>query len=217
MHERYHSGLRERIAIDIEKNIPIAAGLAGGSADAAAVLAALADLWRLSDSERADLPGLAATLGADVPFCLAVQTGINACIATGRGDVLRAVTPLSCKVLLSTPDFPVSTAAVYAALKKEDCDTVFDTEALAAAAAAATDFDEAVRHAGNHLQAAALRLYPEIQNTLEWVGKQGNPAAVLVSGSGPSVFGLYPHGSPMEGKCVCHGPNLNTYFVATLS
>ena len=215
MHAHYRAGICERITVDIEKNIPIAAGLAGGSADAAAVLLSLADLWELSDEQRIDLVPLAAALGSDVPFCMAAQSGLPACIATGRGEMLQPVMPLSCKVLLSTPDFAVSTAEVYAELQESDYRARFDTGSLVDALPMGAE--AAAPRMGNHLQAPALRLYPDIQETIDWVSAQNDQVAVLVAGSGPTVFGLYPHGSEMERTCSCHGPNPYTHFVSTLA
>lgn len=214
MHERFHSGSTERITVDIEKKIPVAAGLAGGSADGAAVLWALAGLWKLSEAECAQLPELASRMGSDVPFCLMVQQGVTACLATGRGTELQPVDPLDCKVLITTPGFPVSTRDVYGELKPDDRTQRYDTAALLAAMPG--DVLQAAEFMGNHLQAPALRLHPEIQKSIDWVRGLGEPLAVFVSGSGPSVVGVYPHGSPLESACMCHGLNPDNHFVTTL-
>ncbi|MDD3290719.1 MAG: 4-(cytidine 5'-diphospho)-2-C-methyl-D-erythritol kinase [Eubacteriales bacterium] len=214
MHERFHRGLCERITVDIEKKIPVAAGLAGGSADGAAVLWALAGLWALPAQAFDPLLELAAQLGSDVPFCLMVHKGITACLATGRGTELQPVEPLDCKVLITTPDISVSTGDVYQALTPEDRAQPFDLKALLEAAP--KDVAKAAACMGNHLQAPALRLFPEIQKSIDWVRSLYNPLTVFVSGSGPSVVGVYPNGSPMESTCVCHGLNPSNQFVSTL-
>ncbi len=214
MHERFHPGMKERITVDIEKKIPVAAGLAGGSADGAAVLWTLAGLWELSEAECDQLPELASRMGSDVPFCLMVQQGVTACLATGRGTALRPVDPLDCKVLITTPDFPVSTRDVYEELKPQDRAQCYDTTALLSAVS--LDLVRAAGSMGNHLQAPALRLHPEIQKSIDWVRSLGDPLAVFVSGSGPSVVGIYPHGSPLESACMCHGLNPDNHFVTTL-
>ena len=212
MHERFHRGRCERITVDIEKKIPVAAGLAGGSADGAAVLWALADLWRLGEEDFPALLALAGRMGSDVPFCLMVQKGVSACLATGRGTELQPVEPLDCKVLITTPELSVSTRDVYGELKPEDRVRPFDTKAFAAASG---DPGEAAPYMGNHLQTPALRLFPEIQKSIDWVRSLYDPLAVFVSGSGPTVVGVYPWGSPLESICVCHGLNPNNHFVST--
>jgi 4-diphosphocytidyl-2-C-methyl-D-erythritol kinase len=214
MHERFHRGQCERVTIDIEKKIPVAAGLAGGSADGAAVLWALAGLWDLSAEAFDQLLELAGQLGSDVPFCLMVHKGVTACLATGRGTELQPVEPLDCKLLITTPDLPVSTRDVYQELNPEDRAQPFDMVALLAAVP--KDVAIAAGYMGNHLQAPALRLFPEIQKSIDWVRSLYDPLTVFVSGSGPSVVGVYPNGSPMESTCVCHGLNPSNQFVSTL-
>lgn len=214
MHERFHSGMTERITLDIEKSIPVAAGLAGGSADGAAVLWALAGLWELEGEAFGDLLELAALLGSDVPFCLMVHKGVTACLATGRGTELQPVEPLDCRLLITTPDLPVSTRDVYGELKEEDCLERYDVEAFLSRGP--LDLVKGAALAGNHLQAPALRLFPQIGKSIDWVRSLHDPLAVFMSGSGPSVVGVYPWGSPMESICVCHGLNPSNRFVSTL-
>lgn len=213
MHETFKRGTRHRITVDIEKHIPIGAGLGGGSADAACVILALADLWKLDDSERERLWDIAGRLGSDVPFCLAAQLGTTACIATGRGEILRPTPPLSCRVLLATPSATLSARDVYAELREEDRIAPFDTEALAASAG---DIEQAARYMGNHLQAPAMRLCSDIRATMNWVKTQSDPLALFVSGSGPTVAGVYTHGSSVEDRCTCHPPSGSTRLVSTL-
>lgn len=214
MHQRFHPGRCERITVDIEKKIPIAAGLAGGSADGAAVLWALAQMWGLGPETFEDLLELASRLGSDVPFCLMVRKGVAACLATGRGTRLQPVEPLDCKLLITTPAIAVSTRQVYEELKEDDCLHPFDVQALLAAGS--RDLAKAAGHTGNHLQAPALRLHPRIGETLDWMARFHSPLAVFMSGSGPSAVGVYPHGSPVESICVHHGPYPSNHFVATL-
>ena len=171
MHARYHAERPERIDIRVTKRIPVAAGLAGGSADGAAVIAALCELW-----EREPDYELAARLGADVPFCLAAQHGLPAAVATGTGTELSPRMGEDFSVLLATPAIAVPTAAVYRALREDDC---------------------RIRHSletpGNHLQAPALRLFPQIRETLAWAEGLG-AKRVQLSGSGPTVFALFARG-----------------------
>jgi len=215
MHDLFHKDVPERITVDIEKRLPIAAGLAGGSADAAAVMAGLAQLWGIWEESQRVIAEAAAALGADVPFCVLVQTGKTACIATGTGTQLRPVDPMDCKVLLSTPEIELSTKAVYDSFDLEDGKAVCNTKGFLDNIEK-QNLQEAVKFMGNHLQTAALRLVPDIEKTLEWAKTQNNPLVVQMSGSGPTVFALYPHESPMESVCTCHSFNPTTFFVSTL-
>lgn len=215
MHETFHKDCVDKITVDIEKKLPVAAGLAGGSADAAAVMKGLAKLWGIWDEKQAEMIQAAEKIGSDVPFCVLVQTGKTACIATGKGTKLQPIQPVDCKVLTSTPDLAVSTKDVYGQLAAEDFEQRFDTESFLESIQAG-NWTEAAGHMGNHLQASAVRLFPEIEKTIDWVRAQKNPMAVQVTGSGPTVFGIYPHGSEMERICVHHGPNRHTFFVSTL-
>ena len=163
--------LRADIEIRLVKRIPVAAGLAGGSADAAAVIAVLCELWELDPDYE-----LAASLGADVPFCLAVQHGLSAALATGTGTQLSPRQGAAYAVLLATPSIAVPTTAVYRELREEDCAPRFGEDRF-----------------GNHLQAPALRLFPQIRETLDWAGSLGADH-VQLSGSGPTVLALFAAG-----------------------
>ena len=166
------------VSISIEKYIPAAAGLAGGSSDAAAVMVGLAKLWNLVDSETQNavdpaeqkasdtaaqtaallekLLPLGAKLGSDVPFCIGAALGKTSAIATGTGIQLQFVEPLDCGITLYFSDrtIPNKTRAVYAELTDEDCRPVYDIEAFLAAGTLA----EKRSLMGNHLQAPAERL-----------------------------------------------------------
>lgn len=215
MHELFHKDVSERITVDIEKKLPIAAGLAGGSADAAAVMTALAQLWGIWEENQRTIAEAAAQLGADVPFCVLVQAGHTACLATGTGTQLRPVDPVDCKVLLSTPDIEVSTKEVYNSFDQTDALPAFNTEEFLRNISHHC-LEEAVKHMGNHLQAPALKMFPDIEKTLTWAKDQYDPLSVQMSGSGPTVFALYPHGSPIESVCTCHSFNPQTFLVSTL-
>ena len=162
----------KNVRISIEKHIPAAAGLAGGSSDAAAVMVCLAKLWGLaeeivnSDTETAQndnllglLLPLGAQLGSDVPFCIASQLGRPAAIARGRGTELEFVGPTDCGVELyfscSPFDLPDKTRAVYSELRAEDCSPRYDIKAFLAA----NTIEEKRVLMGNHLQAPAERLF----------------------------------------------------------
>lgn len=170
MHETFHPDRSEKISIEIVKRIPVAAGLAGGSSNAAGVINGLAILWNIGDDAR--IMELAAKLGADVPFCVASQRGCFAAVGTGTGADLTPVSPRAFKILLTTPDIPVPTKAVYGELKPSDYEVPY------------TEF-------GNHLQAPSLRLFPEIGQVIEAHEELPGRALTQLSGSGPSVFSLF--------------------------
>ena len=171
--------------IDLTKRIPVGAGLGGGSSDAAAALVALDELWgaRLSRDALADL---AARLGSDVPFFLVGGTAR----ASGRGEriaALRAGAPLW--LVLGISHRPLFTAAVYARWEGRPSSP---GPAPLEAALAAGDPGELAAHLRNDLEPAALALRPELAAGKEAMMAAGALAA-LVSGSGPTVFGLARH------------------------
>lgn len=170
MHETFHQSRSEKISIEVVKRIPVAAGLAGGSADAAAVINGLAALWGIENDP--ELLAAAAKLGADVPFCVSAQQGNFAAIGTGTGADLTPASPRRYKILLSTPDITVPTKAVYGELKPED-------------------YAEAFTGFGNHLQAPSLRLFPGIEDVMEAHRRLPGRIVTQLSGSGPSVFSLF--------------------------
>ena len=186
-----HAGVRADAAIEIAKSIPAAAGLAGGSADAAAALVALDRLWG-TGAARSDLERLAAELGSDVPFSLVGGVALG----SGRGE---QVSP----VLARTPSHWVlgiageglSTPTVYGELDRLRADgAVPDGEPMAPVepvlAALRSGTPSALGEAlGNDLQAPALALRPELGRALRAVTAAGALAA-QVSGSGPTVAAL---------------------------
>ncbi|WP_130862894.1 4-(cytidine 5'-diphospho)-2-C-methyl-D-erythritol kinase [Bacilliculturomica massiliensis] len=194
------------IRIHLEKHIPVAAGLAGGSADGAAVLRGLAQLWGLNLS-LAELCSLGEQLGADVPFCLWAQEGLTCALAKGLGTELSALPPLDCLVLLSKPPLSVSTARVYGGLKLDEISPEAhpDTAALIGGLELldrkdADPQDGSLRrqglrqiadHMANLLETVTLPAFPRVRDTKERMEGAGTAAAVMMSGSGPTVFGLY--------------------------
>tara|TARA_B100000029_G_scaffold508384_1_gene595127 strand:- start:2002 stop:2871 length:870 start_codon:yes stop_codon:yes gene_type:complete len=169
------------VNIHVEKRIPVAAGLGGGSSNAAAVLLGLEALW---GANRASVHQVARSLGTDVSFFLDPQTTLG----LGRGDDLR---PLSAAprrwVVLARPERSLSTPAVYAKSLPDHWSGGRNTLALVDAIQ-----DGRIEHSLllNNLQAAAMSLVPEIEVILKSLLKTGARPA-LVSGSGPTCFGLY--------------------------
>jgi 4-diphosphocytidyl-2-C-methyl-D-erythritol kinase len=185
------AGVPADAAIDIAKTIPAAAGLAGGSADAAAALVALDALWG-TRAGRSDLAGLAAQLGSDVPFSL--QGGVA--LGSGRGEQLSPVLARSrSDWVLGIAGEGLSTPAVYAELDRLRAEgRVPDGTDLAPAepVIAALRGDEPAALAAalvNDLQAPALALRPALRRALQTATEAG-AAGALVSGSGPTVAAL---------------------------
>lgn len=169
----------------LEKRIPVAAGLAGGSADAAAVLYGLNRVWELGLSER-ELEELALELGSDVPFSLRGGTAL----AEGRGEVLTSLPPLpDCWLVLARPDFGVSTAWAYKELDADPPETRPDIAGLVAAVRAG-DLVGIASRLGNSFETVVTARYPVVGELKAALLKAGALGASL-SGSGPTVFGLF--------------------------
>jgi 4-diphosphocytidyl-2-C-methyl-D-erythritol kinase len=188
-----HAGVPADAHLEIAKSIPAAAGLAGGSADAAAALTALDALWN-TRADRADLLALAGRLGSDVPFGLLGGVALG----TGRGEQLAPVLAgRSWHWVLGIAGAGLSTPAVYAELDRLRAGgRVPDGAELAPAepvlAALRSGPAEALAAAlANDLQAPALALRPELGRALRAATDAGALGA-LVSGSGPTVAALAP-------------------------
>ncbi len=182
---------RGGVALEIEKHVPIAGGMGGGSADAAATLVACDHLWG-TNVGRDELHELAAQLGADVPFALMGGTAVG----TGRGDRLSpALAQGTFHWVLALADDGLSTPQVYAELDRHrerhvhdiapaPEQPMVDVEVLQALRAG--DAHQLAEYLYNDLQAPALHLQPSLAATLE-LGELQGALAGLVSGSGPTV------------------------------
>jgi 4-diphosphocytidyl-2-C-methyl-D-erythritol kinase len=179
-----HVGRAPDVAITIDKSIPVAGGMAGGSADAAAVLVAMNSLWELGVPRR-DLHALAARLGSDVPFALHGGTALG----TGRGEELATVLARSTfHWVLAFADGGLSTAAVFAEidrLRDVRQPPRLDEPEPVLAALAAGDPARLAPLLGNELQPAAISLNPALRRTLR-AGAEAGALAGIVSGSGPT-------------------------------
>lgn len=175
--------VKKGVHIHIEKNIPVAAGLAGGSSDAAAVLRGVNRMWGLGLSMD-ELAVLGAEIGSDVSFCVYGGTAL----ATGRGEKIQSLpAPPPCWVVLSKPTIGVSTQTVYQNLDLKGAlhpDTTAMVESLKVG-----DYDGICSHVGNTLEGVTLGLHQEVGQIKEQM-KQAGADAVLMSGSGPTVFCL---------------------------
>ncbi|CAM4329721.1 4-diphosphocytidyl-2C-methyl-D-erythritol kinase [Bacillus cereus] len=183
--------VKKGVSITIEKTIPVAAGLAGGSSDAAATLRGLNKLWNLGLTID-QLAELGAEIGSDVSFCVYGGTAI----ATGRGEKIEHIkTPPSCWVILAKPHIGVSTADVYGNLKLNrvthpDVDKMVDV-------INAGDYKGICDTVGNVLEDVTFAMHPEVARIKAQMKRFGADA-VLMSGSGPTVFGLVHHDSRMH-------------------
>ena len=205
-----HVGRAPDVAITVEKSIPVAGGMAGGSANAAAVLVAMNTLWELGVPRR-DLHVLAAQLGSDVPFALHGGTALG----TGRGEELATVLARNTfHWVLAFADGGLSTPAVFAEIdrlreaEREGPPRLDDPEPVLAALASG-DPAQLAPLLGNDLQAAALSLDPGLRRTLR-AGTDAGALAGIVSGSGPTCAFLCSSASSavdvatlMAGEGVC--------------
>jgi len=164
------------IKITLEKNLPLAAGLGGGSSDAAAVLKALAELY----PAHLKLVGIAQSLGADVPFFL----GGNLAEGHGIGEKLTPLPPIQANLVLVNPGIPMAAATAYQHLKPEEWQPELDVLGILRAIGTGEE-----PYYWNTLEQPVFRLQPylaELKIELRRAGLQG----VLMSGSGSTVFGL---------------------------
>lgn len=171
--------------IHIEKNIPIAAGLAGGSTNAAAVIKAINMLCCL-DLSLESMKAIGFMLGADVPFCIQG----NCAIARGLGELLEPIKGLEHTfIVLIKPNFGVSTKEIYQNLNWETIEKHPNTAAMVAALA------EDNRYLVNHLlcnvlETVTFERYPKVHMLKQFVKRYG-PDGILMSGSGPTIFAIY--------------------------
>lgn len=228
MIEMYKKNCTGHIKINIQKRIPVAAGLAGGSANCAAVLHALNKLWELGLGVE-ELMELGVKLGADVPFCIAGQAALNTilcldqdpkagtcAIASGIGEQLQLVDSLKAWVILSKPSISVSTANVYGGLNLQDIKEHPNTDELVAGLKEKNLY-KVTKNMINVLENYSLKEYSEIVYTKNKIIELGKPNKAVMSGSGPTVFGLFTNKS--KGKQAYKRlkfTNKETYFVKTL-
>ncbi len=169
-------GVSDQHAITLDKQLPVASGIGGGSADAAATLRALARLHDVAPSAP-ELTAIAASLGADVPACLVGRTAFG----TGRGDALVPLEPLGgVPALLVNPGVAVSTAAVFARWDGVDRGGIGEGAVL-----------DRAREGRNDLQSPALAIAPVIGEVLARLEAMPGATLVRMSGSGATCFALF--------------------------
>lgn len=175
------------ISIHLKKFIPVSAGMAGGSSDAAAVLFGVNKMFQLGLSSK-ELMKRGVKIGADVPYCIMRGTALS----EGIGEILTPLPPMpQCQILIAKPGISVSTKFVYehlnaAGLKKEDHP---DIDAMIAAIKG-HDIYQVAEGLGNVLETVTIPEYPviaQLKNRMKELGAVNS----LMSGSGPTVFGIF--------------------------
>lgn len=180
------------VNISLTKRIPIAAGMAGGSADAAAVLKAINQLFDLGLSKK-DLMKRGLLLGADIPYCIMGGTAL----AEGIGEELTRLSPMpDAQVLIAKPPVDVSTGQVYKALDSLKSYEHPNIDALIHAIEYEDVFGIALKM-GNVLGDVTMPMVPEIQKLIEIMEENGAIRAMM-TGSGPTVFGIFDDADEME-------------------
>ncbi len=173
------------IRIHLEKRIPMAAGMAGGSTNAAAVFNGMNELYELGVTKER-LCELGVKIGADVPYCIVGGTALS----EGIGEVLTMLPNVpDCVVLIAKPDFDVSTKYVFENLRANSLTYHPDIDAMAEAIRAG-DLQGVVKVMDNVLEIVTETKYTEITE-IKNAMKEHNAMRAMMSGSGPTVFGLY--------------------------
>ena len=176
-------GVKSGVRITIEKNIPVAAGLGGGSSDAAATLRALNRLWKLGQSLD-ELAAFGEQIGSDVPFCVYGGTAL----VTGRGEEISLIEEVPpCWVVLVKPRKGISSWTVFQELDVTDL-PCYKAEKVVEAIEERC-YDSLVEFAGNALEPISTRQQPMISKVKDKMIQFGADAAIM-SGTGPTVFGL---------------------------
>ena len=183
---RDNFNIKRGIEIFIEKNIPIAAGMAGGSSNAAAILVGLNKLWNLNLSEK-ELKELVFKLGADVPFCIEGK----AALAEGVGEELTYIKglPDDISILVCKPELFVSTKEVYGGLDLKNIKNRPDNQYLIKCLEN-NEIELLSKNMVNVLETVTSKKHTEISD-IEKIMNENKALGSMMSGSGPTVFGLY--------------------------
>ena len=185
-------GITDGVDVNLEKRIPVAAGMAGGSTDAASMLYGMNRIFDLGLSRR-QLMERGVQIGADVPYCIMAKTALS----EGIGEVLTEVAPLpDCFVVVAKPTISVSTKMVYENLHANELqhhpDVVGMVDALKQG-----DLSGVASRMENVLETVTTKLYPQIEEIKQTMKESGAENAIM-SGSGPTVFGLYTEKATAE-------------------
>ena len=205
------AGIDGGVSITLEKHIPIAAGMAGGSTDAAAALLGINELYEIGyDVDK--LKELGVKIGADVPYCIQGGTAL----AEGIGEVLSALpTPPACHLVIAKPDINVSTKFVYENLRANELESHPDIDGMIEGLETG-DLKAITDRLANVLETVTIPAYPiidEIKQTMLDGGAEG----ALMSGSGPTVFGIFTEldKAKQAAKRIEHAELAKQIFVTT--
>lgn len=177
--------ITDGVSVKLDKRIPVAAGMAGGSTDAAAMLIGVNRLFSLGLTKR-QLMERGVQIGADVPYCIMRGTAL----AEGIGEALSPLPPMvKCPVLIAKPSISVSTKFVYQNLKLDDTTIHPDIDRLIDDIKA-KNLHDITAHMGNVLETVTIPNYPVIDEIKKHMLLNGAVGAMM-SGSGPTVFGLF--------------------------
>lgn len=189
------TGIKGGVSIKITKNIPIAAGLAGGSGNAAAVLCSLNHLYNANLSKE-KLLEMGLSLGADVPYCIENITSL----AEGIGEKLSTLSQIpGVPVVLVTPPVSISTADIYGRIDSAETLAKIDTDAMISALKS-FDIKKIGETLSNVMETVTINDCPEILAIKEKMLEFGAFGSVM-SGSGPSVFGIFPDNASAKKAC----------------
>ena len=178
-------GIKTGVDIDIVKRIPIAGGMAGGSADCAATLKAVNELFECGLTEM-ELREIGVKLGADVPYCIIGKTAI----ARGIGEILEPVDePPFCYVVIAKPPISVSTAYIYGNIKPDEIQMRPNTEGIVEGLKK-KDLSLICNNMYNVMEEVTAKKWPKIRE-IEKVMEDNNAIKAMMSGSGPTVFGIF--------------------------
>lgn len=185
--------VKKGVKIHLDKVIPVAAGMAGGSSDAAATLVGVNRLFDLGLTEK-ELMEIGVKIGADVPYCVMRGTAL----AEGIGEVLTPLAPMpDCYILIGKPDVGVSTPFVYKNLKLNEKTWHPDIDGMVQALKDG-DLYGITDRMGNVLETVTIPAFPQIQPIKEHMMAHGAVNA-LMSGSGPTVFGIFDEEEKAQG------------------
>lgn len=178
-------GITEGVKITLTKRIPIAAGMAGGSSDAAAAMRGLNHLFAMGYTTE-ELQRLGVKLGADIPYCIVGGTMLS----EGIGEILSPLpTPPACYLVVAKPGINVSTKFVYENLHADSLTVHPDIDGMIEAIKEG-NLQGMTDRLGNVLEIVTVKEYPVIEEIKELMRRKGAENA-LMSGSGPTVFGIY--------------------------
>ena len=213
MKEKYRPDIKGTVKIDIKKEIPVAAGLAGGSGNGAAVILGLDYLWNLGLSLD-ELLRTGAELGSDVPFSIAGIAKINRKLgsrlnndpmatvcarAEGKGTELTPLPSIKTDILLSKPSISVSTGEVYNGIDGEKTEIRPDIDEMVKAIIS-NDMSNIRGNMINLLERYTAKTYPQVEKTMELMREGAAEGQILMSGSGPTVFSAFMGREELESQ-----------------